>query len=398
MFLFTQHGLKRNAAFTSLVELGPAALPLLLASLDDKTPTKLVIGHYGFIGSMWLSHEISGNPLNSREAKLLADVKSAGEESFFDQRDLGRYTVKVGDICFVAVGQIANRAYAAVRYQPSGCIVVNSTVEDKKLAAEVRAIWGSADQRRKLLDSLLLDFHGQGQFGVFQTGAVMRLAYYFPDAAEDLIIARLNELEAAAAGKPQENAGVEAEELVGAVSWSKSPRLKAKLLEMFRKTADPKTFLAAMQAVGKEHDELVFRRITEQLDALAGNEPGPFGHGYSLLLALGNRFPGRAEKAFHNYLKPGTVERRRTVTHVLRETCGDLAIPLLKSLLEDKRAVGEAFNPQGNGPRYPIRVCDEAAETIAMHSKTLKFDAEGIRENSDRQIEVMRRKIAEGQR
>jgi hypothetical protein len=40
-------------------------------------------------------------------------------------------------------------------------------------------------------------------------------------------------------------------------------------------------------------------------------------------------------------------------------------------------------------------VCDEAAQTIAMQSKTLKFNVEGTLEDYDRQIEVMRRKIAE---
>ena len=39
-----------------------------------------------------------------------------------------------------------------------------------------------------------------------------------------------------------------------------------------------------------------------------------------------------------------------------------------------------------------MRVCDEAAQTIAVHSKTLSFDMEGSLEDSDRQIELMRRR------
>jgi hypothetical protein len=202
-FLVTDPGLKRNTAFTSLVELGPQALPFLLESLDDKTPTKLIMGHPTMMGDMWLSHEIEGNPLNSHEANVLSEVGAPLEEQGYETH-VNRYTARVGDICFVAIGQIANRPYMAVRYQPTGCTVVNSTVFDKTLAAEVRAIWGKSDHRQKLLDWLLVDFRTLDcRFNGFPAGAAMRLAYYFPDATEDLIIARLNELEAAAAGNPQ---------------------------------------------------------------------------------------------------------------------------------------------------------------------------------------------------
>ncbi len=46
-------------------------------------------------------------------------------------------------------------------------------------------------------------------------------------------------------------------------------------------------------------------------------------------------------------------------------------------------------------PSLPIRICDEAAATIALHSKSLKVKMEGTHENLDRQIEVMRQRIAE---
>lgn len=124
------------------------------------------------------------------------------------------------------------------------------------------------------------------------------------------------------------------------------------------------------------------------------------GDSYHLLIAVGTRFPDRAETVFQSYLKPGTIDRRRAVVHALRETCGNLAVTLLAPLLEDKRTFGWTYgvNPKENEPRLPIRVCDEAAETIAMHSKELKFVMEGSHENLDRQIEVLRRKIAEMKR
>ena len=114
---------------------------------------------------MWLGHEISGNQLNMSEAKAMAG-QDGGERSFSsdEQHDMGLYTVKVGDVCFVAIGQITNRPYMAVHCQPTGCIVISSTVEDQKLAAAVRAIWGKSDHRQKLLESLLVDFQTRGQW------------------------------------------------------------------------------------------------------------------------------------------------------------------------------------------------------------------------------------------
>jgi len=65
--------------------------------------------------------------------------------------------------------------------------------------------------------------------------------------------------------------------------------------------------------------------------------------------------------------------------------------------LDDKRTFGwnYAVNPKENEPRLPIRVCDEAAETLSMNSKGLKFVMEGSHDNLDRQIAVMRQKISE---
>jgi len=244
----------------------------------------------------------------------------------------------------------------------------------------------------------LLDFHVWGSWpDYYQTGAAMRLAYYFPDVAGDSILARLDELETAACN-PQRTADVPFDEMVKAVAWSASPRLAARMLTILRTTTDPGTLLAVLPAAGKEHDELVFRRIAEQLKALPPSHNGPYGSlARPLLIVVGERFPQRAETVFRDYLKPGTVERHRTLIYVLREICGDLAIPLLTPLLDDKRSVGESYslNAGDGGSRYPIRVCDEAAVTIAECSKIMECDMEGSPADSDRQIAAMRQKIAE---
>jgi hypothetical protein len=406
---------KCNSAFTSLVDLGPKALPFLLESLDDKTPTKITIKHEGGFGGMWFCHEIQGNPANKHEAKVLADVKPAVKSDDSprtkplvvvgdDTSLVHEYTLKVGDICFVAVGQITNRPYNAFRYQPTACYHLNSTVVDKTLAAEVRAIWDKSEYRQELLDSLMVDLHTREAESVFlEAEAATRLLYYFPQATEDLIVARLKGLDisAADASEQVEPTDMLTDDFLRGVSWSSQPKIRAELLEIFRRTTDPQTLLAAMPGVGKEHDDLVFGRLTARLARLPTGKHKPYSHArfdaQSLLIALGNRFPDRAEAVFQQFLKPGTIECYRTMVYVLRETCGTLASRLLAPRLEDKRDFGENYlvNPKENLLRLQTRICDAAAETIAMHSKTLKFVMQGSHEDLDRQIEVMRRKIAE---
>jgi hypothetical protein len=396
-FIVANHGLKHNAAFTRLVELGPAALPFLLESLKDRTPTKLSCAHHLAMGSMWESHEIDANVVNSHEANILKNVDTIDDDGSDGEHSLDGYAVKIGDICFVAIGQITNRPYTAVRYQPTGCIVVNSPVDDPELAAQVRAIWNRPEYRQSLLDSLVIDFCPEdASRDDYRYDAATRLAYYFPDMADSLVIPRLTELEAKAASQATQDDTSSLVSLITAVSAAKSPRLRAKLLDIFRTTSDPQSLLAAMPAVGKEHDELVFRCIVECIHALPERSHNVGGIAYSLLVALGNRFPNRAESVFRDYIKPKTVARCETVISVLGETCGELAIPILTPLLEDTRSLGRSYSTDDSqaGPHYPLRVCDLAAETIAAQTPTLTFAPEGDREDADRQIRVMLRNIA----
>lgn len=159
-FVITNHGLESSSALRELVGLGPDALPLLLEALDDQTPTKIKL-HPSAMGVMWFDQEMSGNPLNLLEVQTLKmDDESAevtGPEEYVKE-----YTVKVGDICFVAIGQIVGRSYAAVRYQPTACIVINSPTHDPELASKVRKIWRSEKPREFLFQSLLRDYSSIG--------------------------------------------------------------------------------------------------------------------------------------------------------------------------------------------------------------------------------------------
>lgn len=100
-----------------LVRRGTAALPQLIAHLSDSRPTKQVVRP--MMGN-WFEEEY--DPRSNDPSKWPANVQctrigfhsTKKRPSFSDP-----YTVKVGDLCFVAIGQIVNRhlvPYATSRH------------------------------------------------------------------------------------------------------------------------------------------------------------------------------------------------------------------------------------------------------------------------------------------
>src|SRR5262245_20292749 len=100
---------------------------------------------------MWHAAELPLNPANPLEAGV---YKARAGKPRRSEDHVKSYTVRVGDVCFVAIGQIVGRGYQAVRYQPTACVVLNSPARDPNLRAEVRALWKARDPRRMLFDSL----------------------------------------------------------------------------------------------------------------------------------------------------------------------------------------------------------------------------------------------------
>jgi hypothetical protein len=263
-FVLTNPRIRSSDALKRLVALGPAALPALLAHLDDPTPTKLRVDHDGRFGAMWFANELSGNPL-SRPEQAVLQIHEHDEKNLFGREHVRSYVVKVGDICLVAIGQITGRGYQTVRYQPTACVVINSPTHDAELCAQVRAMWQSDDPRRRLFDSLLLDYRTQGKYdGVsfdgwyvgsnLQVEATMRLLYYFPKESASLIAARIDRLNVSRIGPPTgepksdsefdawvkrevEN-GVRTDKFIAAAAWSNQPEIIASIKRMIDRTDD----------------------------------------------------------------------------------------------------------------------------------------------------------------
>jgi HEAT repeat protein len=249
--LITDHRLKTSDAFRRLVAMGPEALPFLLEALEDKTPTRLKVGleiATVFTGGT----QLEGNPLNASERRLLSQETTTDDEEddFSMQRD---YVLKVGDVCFVAIGQIVGRPYNAARYQPTAMIVVNNPAETKVLRERVRALWSSDDPAKKLLNSLLIDYATEGLFNGKnlnnwsegndrQVEAVVRLLYYYPKETAPLIAARLRGFDVKESEdwmRRDVKNGVRIRDFIKAVSWCKAPGIQEALAGIGKRTDDP---------------------------------------------------------------------------------------------------------------------------------------------------------------
>jgi hypothetical protein len=415
--LFTNHDLQTSPQLKKLVELGPRALPFLLAALDDQTPTRLTMEHGGISGGMWFDNELLGNPNNALETKVLHNRKK--RPAFGSEEQVAKYVVKVGDVCLVAIGQIVGRSYEAVRYQPTACIVLNSPTHDAELCGQVRAIWMSPDARQKLFDSLMLDYATQGVFNgesldgwglgaELQAHAAMRLLFYFPQESAPMLAERIDHLKAKKTGPGSGSLhtdaesrdwmqqtlanGVRAEEFVKAVAWCHESAIKHALFGLFQRATEIDVVLEASPSVAQDHRDLVQQRLTRMLDELPEETSGPFGDGYHLLVASGKYGDASVIETFRKYLKPRTLLRCRALCHALRETRPEWAAELLGPLLSDRRDTGWQYGAYA-GQRLPIRVCDEAAQTIALTNPALKFEMRGKHEQLDQQIEAIRRQI-----
>ena len=115
--------------------------------------------------------------------------KGVNRASFGKDHHPNSHQITVGDLCFVALGQIVNRNFSATRYQPTGGLIVNSPTYSEALLNVVRQDYCGMtedEHRRQLIDDFT---HPDHEFR--RNGAAMRLAFYYPKALDDLVIKQL---------------------------------------------------------------------------------------------------------------------------------------------------------------------------------------------------------------
>ena len=101
------------------------------------------------------------------------------------------HTVTVGDLCFVAIGQIVNRNYCATRYQPTGGLIVNSPTYSKRLRDVLIADWSdltAETHRQTLIQDFRTPDHEDRRIGAYR-----RLCYYYPHTVEPLVLETLEQ-------------------------------------------------------------------------------------------------------------------------------------------------------------------------------------------------------------
>ncbi|MGD9128174.1 MAG: hypothetical protein PVH19_12425, partial [Planctomycetia bacterium] len=173
----------RSETLRKIVSQGAKAVPVLLKHLDDDRKTAIEpIGKFNWID---LYEEYDHNSRIENKSLRNVDLRHTVCEE-------NPYRLKVGDLCFVALGQIVNRDFWAVRFQPPGGVSVSSPVHSKALQEVIGKDWAdfTVDKHRHLL---IEDFkkadHTKRRIGAYQ-----RLSFYFPnvDVVESLV---LNELQ-----------------------------------------------------------------------------------------------------------------------------------------------------------------------------------------------------------
>jgi hypothetical protein len=409
------HGLDTPESVRRLVELGPKAIPALLVAIDDKTPSKVVMRHDGGFGGMWHEREVPINPANPRERaacpgnpEVLDPVHGFARSALggFDNC-ISSYAVTRGDIAFVVLGQIVNRQYQAVRYQPSACTVINSPSKDADIARALRAIWASDEPARTLFDSLLADFRTTGGASTYQAGAALRLAFYFPDESRELLVDRVRHLDVGHAPEfdvddpgrwdvvRRASGGVWPAEILTVLRYSRDPAIIGALAGVLVRAEDVWVVSACLtDSVAQTMPEAAIAKVEAVLLTTPDERFGPYGRAYELLRRAAEVFGQRSQAIFEKYVRREGLMSRRSVVHALRDQprAGGWPVEVLTPLLDDRANTGEGFGPEHS--RTGIRVCDEAAETIVGYIPGATFEMHGSRADLDRQIEAIRAAIA----
>jgi hypothetical protein len=380
--ILMNHGLTRSAAFTRLVEIGPKALPQLLAALDDPTETEMTIEHSGPFGMMhfadppairWAGERSTPqrfrefNPERLIEHELLEEgrrksVGRPGKDPFAGALD--KYRVTVGNVCYVIIGQIVNRTYLAVQYQPTACVYVTSPVHDADVKTFVRRAWASDNPAATLFDSLSLDFRTVGEFD-----AGVRLAFYFPAESRPIFLTYLEGIDV----NVVRTSGIDRDvRSVRAMAVSSDEVVRQRIIEIMETTPDPLLFANALHAVPKKNADSVFRQAKEFLAEVRASAPKRPDFVYDIFLNICEAFPDDCEALFSEIVKTANehegVELCRALGHA------DAAAP-----------VGKILAPFLIDDRMLLQ--DYAAEAIARHDKSLTFDPKGSESERKQQFE-----------
>jgi hypothetical protein len=183
MMLLGKPPTESSLILRKIVERGLAAVPVLLEHLEDVRLAAMK----PVSGMLWTNYPDEYD--YNRRVMLLPPQNILGNLMKDGIGEPGGHAITVGDLCFVALGQILNRRFTAVRYQASGGLMINSPTFSKALRTRIRAEWTGlteARHRESLIQDFLKPDHENRRIGAYY-----RLAYYYPDAVEALVLKQL---------------------------------------------------------------------------------------------------------------------------------------------------------------------------------------------------------------
>lgn len=289
-----------SPAMVELARRGQRALAPLLVHLTDARPTQLVYAvpkaMAGRTTSLAFSDEYDPRVTGSTPVGV-----NTGERTPLG--DSGIYTFRVGDLCYVILGQIVNRELRAVRASGEKAAVfsghfspnpgdsfqtINSPIERPALAAAARADWSGVTAQAHA-ESLRDDFHRPvirpaenvvARAPAWHTGTITRLLYYYPtlgtELAEVQLRKTLSRREDGYPPPPERNlvSTWDQSRFVTALAPFKSDPLQAALLDLFRQAAaqaeadlralPPGTWEPAVPSLGGDLALLCARRLARQ--------------------------------------------------------------------------------------------------------------------------------------
>lgn len=408
----------------AIVRVGLPAVPSLLNHLDDSRITAIgkVTGHE------WINYSAR------------YDTGPSGENGLFDDIDAFRnlaHSVTVGDLCFVALGQIVNRNYQAIRFQPTGGVIVNSPTALDEVRSRLRREWSE----------LTLESHREGLIRDFKNpdsrsrriGAYYRLALFYPDVLGNLVVAELSVLDIDVDRKARN----EAIELLGALVFDQNELIKNKVRLLYESSSKDDAFavscltcllkrdsddlfvlalsninttivpsdfevelvrLAARSKSKKIADQLLRLFQSSQNDdllietyhaskATSFSKPELFakvmerlnsgipydGAMLSLMEIVAKDFPSKATELFNKFLADRDIRRIKMACRILSDN-EKLSISILKQFLSDRRMIDES-----------ARVGDFAAAAICTDQIFITFDFESSIDERDAQIDAIQK-------
>lgn len=109
-----------SQVMTALVAGGDAAIPALISGLSD---TREITALPPLKAMMWMCFpdEYDWNQRTTKDAPV-----GVNRDDFNSSERRMEHQLTVGNLCYNAIGQIVNRSFTSVRYQPTGGLVVNS--------------------------------------------------------------------------------------------------------------------------------------------------------------------------------------------------------------------------------------------------------------------------------